>query len=99
VPKPPALGGPDERETGLGDTVGFKWKPTSDKDGGKLTQLHCVWPAREKLTFANCTPLSGQATDYVVSGLAKSESYYWKIVADDGQGGTVESETRLFKTK
>jgi mono/diheme cytochrome c family protein len=99
VPKPPALGGPEERETGLGDTVGFKWKPTSDKDGGKLTQLHCVWPAREKLTFAMCTPLSGQATDYVVSGLAKSESYYWKIVADDGQGGTVESETRLFKTK
>jgi mono/diheme cytochrome c family protein len=99
VPKPPALGSPAERETGFGDTVGFKWRPTTDRDGGKLTQMHCVWPVAEKLTFARCTPLSGQAADHVVSGLDKEQQYYWKIVVDDGQGGTVESETRLFTTK
>ena len=99
MPKPPLAESPGEREIGLGDTVGFKWRPTTDRDGGKLTQMHCVWPVSEKLTFAKCTPLSGQAADYTVSGLDKDRQYYWKVVVDDGQGGTVESETRLFKTK
>ena len=31
--------------------------------------------------------------------LEPNSAYYWKLVVDDGQGGTVESELRRFRTK
>lgn len=34
-----------------------------------------------------------------VSGLEPGKAYYWKVVAEDGKGGTVESETRRFEIK
>ena len=34
-----------------------------------------------------------------VSGLEPGKHYYWKVIAEDGKGGTVESETRRFTTK
>jgi len=34
-----------------------------------------------------------------VSGLQSGKSYYWKVIAEDGKGGTVESETRRFGIK
>jgi hypothetical protein len=34
-----------------------------------------------------------------VSGLQAGKAYYWKVVAADGKGGTVESETRRFEIK
>lgn len=33
-----------------------------------------------------------------VTGLTPSSTYYWKVVADDGQGGVSESDTYNFKT-
>lgn len=34
-----------------------------------------------------------------VSGLAPGSSYYWKVAADDGNGGVVQSEKRMFITQ
>jgi len=34
-----------------------------------------------------------------VSGLNAQTTYYWKVVADDGKGGSAESEVRSFTTK
>ena len=34
-----------------------------------------------------------------VSGLKSGQAYYWKVIAEDGKGGTVESETRRFDVK
>lgn len=34
-----------------------------------------------------------------VSGLENSTTYHWKVVTDDGSGGTTESETRSFATQ
>lgn len=34
-----------------------------------------------------------------VSALQPGKAYYWKVVVDDGKGGTVESETRRFAVK
>lgn len=34
-----------------------------------------------------------------VSGLDSGKSYFWKVVADDGNGGSTESETWRFTTK
>jgi len=34
-----------------------------------------------------------------VSGLESGKAYYWKVIAEDGKGGTVESEIRRFDIK
>jgi hypothetical protein len=39
-------------------------------------------------------PVSNTAT-----GLTAGEAYYWKVLADDGKGGTVESDTYRFELK
>jgi hypothetical protein len=99
IPTAPQLIVPEKSQVNLGDTVGFAWKPVKDKDAGKLTYLHCVWPAGEKQTFKHCKELGSQAEKTEVSGLKGGLPYFWKVVVDDGQGGTVESETRRFATK
>ncbi len=33
------------------------------------------------------------------SGLQSGKAYYWKVIAEDGKGGTVTSETRRFEIK
>ena len=34
-----------------------------------------------------------------VPGLESGTAYYWKVIAEDGKGGTTESETRRFEIK
>ncbi|MET0356622.1 MAG: hypothetical protein ABW044_07565 [Cellvibrio sp.] len=34
-----------------------------------------------------------------VNELESGKAYYWKVIADDGKGGTVESKTRRFEVK
>jgi len=45
------------------------------------------------------TKTSSGALARSVSGLQSGKAYYWKVVAEDGKGGTVESETRRFEIK
>ncbi|MEN8263516.1 MAG: choice-of-anchor D domain-containing protein [Nitrospirota bacterium] len=40
----------------------------------------------------------GGGSSHVVSGLASGSTYCWKVVADDGNGGTSESDTNCFGT-
>ncbi|RJR14703.1 MAG: hypothetical protein C4581_13535 [Nitrospiraceae bacterium] len=37
--------------------------------------------------------------NHTVTGLNSNTTYYWKVTADDGKGGTTDSETRSFTTK
>ena len=99
IPQAPVLTLPEKSQVNLGDTVAFRWNPVKDKDDGKLTYQHCVWPAGEKPTFKHCRELDGAAEGTTVSGLKSGQAYFWKVVVDDGQGGTVESELRRFATK
>jgi hypothetical protein len=34
-----------------------------------------------------------------VSGLQTSTTYYWKVIATDGNGGVAESDVMTFTTK
>ena len=34
-----------------------------------------------------------------VSNLEPGKAYFWKVIAEDGKGGTVESETRRIEIK
>jgi hypothetical protein len=100
LPKPPGLEVPRDMEKGLPDTVDFAWTIAKDSDGGKLTYMHCVWAAGEKLTYPrHCKEQPASVYFATAAGLKKDTLYYWKVVVDDAQGGTVDSEVRRFRTK
>ncbi len=40
-----------------------------------------------------------QQISTTVSALVSGRLYYWKVIAEDGKGGTVESETRAFEVE
>ena len=44
------------------------------------------------------TSIPPSSVTKTVNGLTPSSTYYWKVVADDGQGGVSESDTYNFKT-
>jgi hypothetical protein len=48
------------------------------------------------LIFYFCVTKTGAKT---VTELEPGKAYYWKVIAEDGKGGTVESETRRFTLK
>lgn len=45
------------------------------------------------------TPVSQATITQHVSGLQTSTTYYWKVVASDGNGGVAESDVSMFSTK
>ncbi len=94
-PTAPLLAYPGNNKTGLPADITFSWKPASDKDQDKLSYMHCVWAAGETPTFNHCVP----AESGITRKLDSRKSYFWKVVVNDGRGGTTESETRRFATK
>jgi hypothetical protein len=54
--------------------------------------------------FMSCSSGGGNGTvvptegQFTVTGLTPGTTYYWKVVADDGRGGTSSSETRNYTT-
>ena len=91
------LGKPEAFDTKVEPSVTFNWKRTSDKDDGKLTYMHCLWPQGTTLTMKMCTDLPESAESTTVHDLKPGQFYYWKVLVDDEQGATVASETRKFQ--
>jgi hypothetical protein len=98
-PKPVTLGRPEAFATDVRDSVDFSWTGTTDKDGGKLTYMHCLWPQGARFTLKYCSDLGSEAQGTTASGLTPGTFYYWKVIVDDGQGATVQSETRRFQVQ
>jgi hypothetical protein len=98
-PRAPALVSPTVDERGLPGSLLFEWKASTDKDGGSLRYVHCVWPAGEKTTFKDCKDVPAGTLTAVAQGLKGGTDYRWKVLVEDGQGATVESETRRFAVK
>lgn len=157
-PTGPALVSPADGQTGLGTTVTFTWKKSTDPDGDVVTyQLYYCTDQ----SFSGCNPVAaslstkniyyagfgwlgflligavfaggiagrkkmalllmallmstgvlfsacggggggGGSSDemsYTASGLNSGATYYWKVVADDGKGGTAESAVQSFVTQ
>lgn len=99
APAQVALGKPAAFDTKVGSTAYFNWKLTGDKDAGKLTYLHCLWPQGTKFTMKACRDLADGTEGTSVSGLEAGKFYLWKVLVEDGQGATVSSETRKFQVQ
>jgi mono/diheme cytochrome c family protein len=105
-PNRPQLISPENDKTGLSFKLTFSWNKVIDPEGSKVTYLHCLWPTDEKFSYKRCTAVSPSllnpfattmTTTYLE--LACPRNYYWKVIAQDEQGATRESETRRFATK
>jgi hypothetical protein len=161
APGAPTLVYPADGQTGLGSTVRFRWKRSTDPDNDPITYhlYACTDP-----NFTNCDPVDtasnkagrpylagigmfgglgmigvvfggsrrgrkalhlaivvvllftgltlascggnddnppaflADEVTYAESGLTSGVTYYWKVAADDGKGGTAESAVRSFRT-
>jgi hypothetical protein len=51
------------------------------------------------LAYYLCRTHIVPSTMKATAGLESGKAYYWKVIAEDAQGGTVESETRRFDVK
>jgi hypothetical protein len=97
LPTAPKLTFPEDNKVGLGRSVSFGWSKAGDPEGDKLAYMHCLWAAGEKPTFARC--VASATFSRTVSELKPRTAYFWKVIVEDGRGGTVESETRRLATK
>jgi len=106
TPLPPVLVFPEANQVEVSTQVSFSWQQAIDPEGDPLAYRLCVWDVDRAFTFADCQAASGEnttwngeaAVDETVINLAPGRAYFWKVIADDGKGGSVESETRRFET-
>lgn len=91
---------PKNNQTDLSEKITFNWRPTVDKDGDKLSYRFCLWASGEPLTFERCTLLKdAELGAFTPSYLKAGQAYFWKIIAEDGKGGTTDSPTWRFAVK
>ncbi|MCP3142795.1 VWD domain-containing protein [Pyxidicoccus xibeiensis] len=73
-------------------TVSFKWEPTFDPNQDAVLYRHCVWGVNTAFTFQACEAQPTQALTRTVT-LESGKDYFWKVIAQDGKGGSSESKT------
>src|SRR5262249_13814544 len=94
-PSPPDLVKPGENDTSE-TTVLFEWDPSSDPDGDPVVYRHCIWTVDSRFTYAACTAATPQLSRTAV--LEAGTAYFWKVIAEDGRGGSAESNTWRLTT-
>ncbi|HEY0708429.1 MAG TPA: hypothetical protein VGG33_16605 [Polyangia bacterium] len=97
LPTAPALVGPKDNAVGVGSAIRFSWGRASDQNDDQLRYQHCLWAAGEKPTFAKCVPAN--TLSRTVFDLKPRTAYFWKVIVEDGRGGTVESPIRRLATR
>lgn len=71
----------------------LQWKPTTDKDGDKVT--YDLYVGQESdLTTKIATSL--RETQFRVVLDNPYSTYFWKVVANDGKGGSTSSPSSRF---
>jgi hypothetical protein len=96
-PGVPGLVGPKDFEIASA-TVTFKWEGTSDKDQDPVVYRHCVWPVDDRFTLQACDSKPTQELSKTVT-LEAGRDYFWKVIAEDGRGGSSESNTWRMTAK
>jgi hypothetical protein len=72
-------------------TMTFNWASTFDKDQDTVLYRHCVWSVDEDFTFQTCSQPTRELARTVT--LEPGKAYLWKVLAEDGKGGSTESHT------
>jgi hypothetical protein len=72
-------------------TMSFQWEGTFDKDQDTVLYRHCVWSVDDDFTFQTCDKPTRELARTVT--LEPGRDYLWKVIAEDGKGGSTESVT------
>ena len=88
------LTAPDDAEPGVALNAILTWDAPSDQDGDTLTYDVYFETNASPSTIVS----SGQTSTTYAPGLTENTTYYWKIVAHDGKGGTGYSPVWSFTT-
>ncbi len=77
----------------------FRWWPGEDPAGDLVVHAFCLWKDDEEPTFEHCYEVEDVEADedgtltFLADNLDSQGVYFWKILAQDAQGATSESET------
>jgi hypothetical protein len=72
-------------------TMSFQWEGTFDKDEDTVLYRHCVWSVDDDFTFQACDKPTRELARTVT--LKSGRDFLWKVIAEDGKGGSTESVT------
>ncbi len=75
-------------------TAGFAAAACSSSDSGSSDTA----PSGEETVAESCDSVEEGRQCREATGLEPNTTYYWKVVASDGAGGSLESEIRSFTT-
>jgi hypothetical protein len=98
----PVAVAPEHDEMDVATPVTFQWNGVASLYGHPVSYLHCLWDVEKRFGFKDCTTVSGHGGGPVsttVASLQSGKSYLWKVIAEDGQGGSIASETWRLTVK
>jgi|GEM_PF-4150297 len=76
-------------------TITLQWQPSIDSDNSDEDIKYEVHMSTDSNQLEKAATVL-QATSYTVSDLAENTPYYWKVIADDGEGGTASTGVQSF---
>lgn len=96
APPAPILSFPENNAVNQDVNFDFSWDASTDADGDQVVYDFYL---DTDGTLASVFSSDNIFTTFAFTGLINNTTYYWKIVAKDGNGGATESETWSFTTK
>ena len=95
-PSQPELLNPTEGATEVATDVTLSWTASVDPDGNTVN--YYVYIDIVKNTNRNVTVEGIEETAYQPQGMEAGRTYYWFIMAKDGNGGATKTQTNTFMT-
>lgn len=81
APTTPSLSSPSNGATGVSTGPTLDWTDSTDPDGDSISYLLYFGTSSSPPYYANPS-----ASQYTLSGLSTSTTYYWRVVAQDNKG-------------
>ena len=102
IPTAPVLVFPKDDATDFEPSLNFSWQSSKSRVNAAISYRLLVWPVDEFPDHRHATALgvsNANLRSVAMPKLNRGKAYFWKVIADDERGGTVESETRRFEMK
>lgn len=94
APTQPALAAPANNSTGILFQQALQWNAATDNNGDPVSYTVYMGTSADKLTKV----ASALTTTSFLPNLQVNTTYYWRVTATDGKGGSTSSATWTFTT-